>query len=114
MKEQKYTLSFVNEGEEFVFEKWTVQKHKRVLSRIAKHGNKISEEEQEDLFQYYVLYESLAEIDKDVDFDKIKKLHPENLIVLFNAAYNKGKEDILFREGKKPKQRKSKSTGKKN
>lgn len=113
MKEQKYTLKFVNGGEPFIFKKWTVTKHKRVLSRIAKHGNKLSNEEQEDLFQYYVLYESLYEIDNQVDFEKVKALHPENLIVLFNSAYNKGKEEILFREGRKPKQ-KSKSIGKKN
>lgn len=115
MKEQKYKLKFVNNGKPFTFPKWTTGKHKRALAKVAKHGRNLSNEEQEDLFQYYVLYESLVEIDEDVPFDKIKALHPENLVILFNAAYTQGKEDILFREGKTPKSKKKskKSTGKK-
>jgi len=112
MTKKKYSLSFVKDGKPFEMPKWTVEKHKRVLNRLSKRKG-LSQEEAEDFFQYYVIYESLSQIDSSVTLKSIKELHPEDLIALFNAVYNKGKEGILFRESTE-KKGEEKSTGKKN
>lgn len=113
MTKKKYSLSFVNDGKPFNMPKWTVEKHKRVLHKLSKR-KKMSEQDKEDFFQYYVIYETLSTIDDSVTLKNIKELHPEDSVLLFNAVYNAGREGILFREGSKPKSKKKKSTGKKN
>lgn len=98
-KEEKFTLDFVNNGKEFAFPKWTILMHEAALENMITDSPNLTDEERDKLFRYYVLYESLKKLDDDVDFEEVKQLHPENLIVLFTAAYNAGKRDIYFRKG---------------
>lgn len=113
MKKVKYSLPFVNNGKPFDMPNWTVVKHKKALEDLNKNCKDMSQEEKDEEFQYYVIYETLKEIDENVDFDAIKQMHPEDHILLFNAVYSAGRTGILFREGVKKPIRK-KSTGKKN
>jgi hypothetical protein len=94
-----YTLDFVNKGEPFKFPRWTVTMHESALSRLCMENPKVSDDEKENLFRYYVIHESLLILDKTVSLEEVKSLHPENLVELFNAAYTSGKRDIYFRKG---------------
>lgn len=109
---KKYSLKFVNEGKAFVMPKWTVGKHKAALSHMMEECKDMTEDERTEQFNFYVIYQTLKQIDSDVELEDIKAMHPEDLILLFNDVYNAGREGIYFREGKKPKTTK-KSTGKK-
>jgi hypothetical protein len=111
MTEKKYSLKIVNKGKPFVMPKWTVGKHRAAMSQMLAECKDMSEEEKTEEFNYYVIYQTLKQIDNDVSLEDIKTLHPEDLIQLFNDVYNAGKEGIYFRKGKKPKTKKS--TGKK-
>lgn len=99
MAEEKFVLEFVNEGKPFSFPKWTVAMHEAAMSRMLEDNPKASDEERESLFRYYVIHESLVKLDKKVKLTEVKTLHPENLVILFNAAYTSGKRDVYFREG---------------
>jgi len=114
MAKKKYSLSFVNDGKPFVMPKWTVKKHRAAIKNTAKNTPNMSEEEQQEEFNYYVIYETLKQIDNSITVDDIKELHPEDMMQLFNDVYNAGKEGIYFRQPKKGKKKTKKSTGKKN
>jgi len=111
---KKYSLKFVNDGKPFVMPKWTVGKHKAALAQLNEECKNMSDEERNDEFNFYVIYQTLKQVDSDVSIDAIKELHPEDLILLFNEVYNAGKEGIYFQEGQeKPQKRVKKSTGQK-
>ena len=114
MTNKKYSLEIVNNGKPFIMPKWTVKKHRAALRNTVANTKNMSDEEQQEEFNYYVIYETLKQIDDSITVDDIKNLHPEDMMQLFNDVYNAGKEGIYFREGKKPQPKKKKSTGKKN
>ena len=98
---EKLTLKFVNKGKPFkIVNDWTVEKHENALALCAADNEELSKDEQDVLFRYYVIYVGLKEIDEDVEIIKVRKLHVENVIQLFNIIYNKGKVDIFFRPKK--------------
>lgn len=100
----KLKLKFVNNKKPFVLPNWTVKKHKTVLEQISKMPKTATEDDRDTEFQILCIYESLKEIDSDVDLEKIRVLHPATHIELFNVVYNEGKVDIYFRDkGKKVK-----------
>lgn len=99
----KYKLSIINKGKPFCMPKWTVAKHKAALARMLKENPKATDDEKNDLFNYYVIYESLRQVDSEVSIEDIKELHPEDMIELFNEVYNAGKEGIFFRQPAKGK-----------
>jgi hypothetical protein len=103
MTEKKYSLKIVNNKKPFIMPKWTVGKHKAALARMLKENPKVSEEEKNDLFNYYVIYETLRQVDPEISIEDIKDLHPEDMIELFNEVYNAGKEGIYFRQPAKGK-----------
>jgi len=108
----KYKLSFINKGKPFLMPKWTVGKHKAALAEMMNNCSNLSDQEKEEEFTYYVIYQTLKQIDPSVSIDDIKSMHPEDVVPLFDVVYNAGKEGIYFREGKNPRPKKSKSTGK--
>jgi len=119
MKKQKLTISFVNKGDPFEAPPWTVERHTSALAKLAKRQQeeKWDEKRASEEFKYYVIYEVLAEIDDSgmCTLDKVKNMHTDNVVALFNIIYTSGKEDIYFREGQKTQSRKkSSSTGKKS
>lgn len=116
MTEKIYSLPFVNDGEAFAMPDWTVEKHKSAMANLLKNTIDMSDLERDQEYKYYVVFETLKEIDKAVSMDNIKPLHPEDIIELFQAVYNAGKIGIYtedFRKGNRPRLNK-KSTGKKN
>lgn len=123
MSKLKFTVKCVNKGEPFDMPDWTVDKHNLALAKLAAdqktHG--WDEKKAEDEFKYYVIHETMLELDPNCTLDDLKNFltHPSTLIELFNAVYNAGRENIYyvenFRKGRKtPRDKKSKSTGKKN
>jgi hypothetical protein len=100
-KIEKFSLDFVNNGDGFVFPKWTVAMHESAMARMLEDKPKATSDERESLFRYYVIHESLLQVDENVTLEDVKSLHPENLVILFNSAYTSGKRDIYFRKGKK-------------
>ena len=100
---KKYSLKFVNKGKPFAMPKWTVGKHKAALAHMMKECKDMSEEDRTDEFNYYVIYQTLKQVDNDVTLEDIRNLHPEDLILLFNDVYNAGKEGIYFQKPVKKK-----------
>lgn len=99
---KRLSLKFINKGKPFILKNWTVMKHKTVLEKINKLSNTISEEDKDIEFQFFCIYESLKEIDPEIEIEDVKSLHPIMLTELFNLVYNQGKYDLYFREkGKK-------------
>jgi len=115
MTKKKYSLDFVNKGKPFSMPKWTTKKHKAALEELLKECKGMSDEEKNDEFNYYVILQTLRQVDSSVTVEDVKTLHPEDMIQLFNDVYNAGKTGIYFRQPKKGKSKKTKkSTGKKN
>ncbi len=106
----KYKLKFVNKGKPFNMPHWTVGKHKAALATMITECKDMTEEERADEFNYYVIHETLKQIDPDVTIDDIKEMHPEDLVALFNDVYSAGKEGIYdkdFHKGEKTPRKKS-------
>ena len=96
---KKLTLPFVNEGKPFSVSDlgtWTVKKHKSALTELKKNTKNLSAEEQDEEFKFYVIHTELKLIDESVTLEAVKKLHVENVVVLFNVIYYAGKDDIFF------------------
>lgn len=92
-----------NNGKPFCVPHWTTQKHKAALAQLVKESDdkKLSKEEENDLFNYYVILQTLRQIDNTVTVEDIQTLHPEDLIELFSVIYNAGKQGIYFQQPKK-------------
>jgi len=108
---KKFSLTFVNEGKPFILPNWTVGKHKAALAQMLEECKDMKDEERNDEFNYYVIYQTLKQIDPDVSMDDIRDMHPEDLIQLFNEVYNAGRVGIFFQQ---PEKGIKKSTGKKS
>jgi len=118
-KIKPYSLKFVNRGKPFDMPNWTPEKHESALAKLNKDTKKLNDEEQNKEFKYYVIHETLLELDEDCSMDNIRRMHPMDLIELFNAVYNAGREgiynvDFLRGKNKTPANKKQKSTGTKN
>ncbi len=102
----KYNLKCVNNGAPFEIPDWTPKKHERALARLAaaQLENKWSNVEANEQFKFYVIHETLLELDPTCKFEDFPR-HPQNVIDLFNAIYNAGREDIFFRP--KPQKKKT-------
>jgi len=106
MKETKYSLSFVNKGKPFIVPNWTVEKHEKAMVKAVDYtkGKNISDVEKENMLKYFIILETLQEIDEKVTVEDVKNYfsHPENIVDFFNAVYYAGKKDIYFRKADKP------------
>ncbi len=98
MSKQKYVLDFVNSGKPFELPNWTVERHESAMARLVKDYKDADASKQDRLLRNYIIYEALLAVDESVKLDDIQKMHPENLIELFNAVYLEGKKDIFFHE----------------
>jgi len=101
-KKVKYNLKFVNKGKPFTIPNWTTEKHETALSELVKNEKGKTPKQLDNLFRYYVVLQTLREIDETVTIEQVKNVHIENLVELFNVIYYAGKVDIVFREGKNP------------
>lgn len=105
---QKYTLKFVNNGAPFEMPIWTTEKHEKSLAKLAaaQLKNKWDDKKANAEYKFFVIHETLIEIDPDCSIDSIRAItHPATRIELFNAVYDAGRENIYyvedFRKGRK-------------
>jgi len=108
MRKMKYTLPFVNNGEAFIVPDWTVEKHERAISAAVEGTKKdkdLSDSKKENELKYYIILETLLELDATVSIEDVKNFfkHPENLVEFFQVVYYAGKKNIYFQEGGKKK-----------
>lgn len=96
IERKKLSLSFVNKGDPFYPPNWTPKKHANALSKVA--GMEGTDKEKDDEFKYYVILETLREIDETVTLDMVHKVHPMDLTDLFWEIYNAGREGIYYKE----------------
>lgn len=102
----KYKLKFVNDGKPFELKPWTVDKHEKLLSELAKYEKTDSESEYDRRFRLTMMLMSLREVDEKVKEDDLMGMHPDDFTALFSAIYHAGKkgivdEDFQKKEGKK-------------
>lgn len=115
MKKIKYHLDFVNDDKPFELPNWTPKKHEAALNKLDAATKGMTERQKNEEFKYYVVHETLITIDENCELEKVKNMHPLDLVELFHAVYNAGRKGIYFREAKKaPSKRKQESTGTKN
>ena len=105
---QKFTLKFVNNGAPFEMPDWTVEKHEISLSKlaVAQAKNKWDDAEANKEYKFYVIHETLLEIDPECTLEDVKSIgHPATRVELFNAVFDAGRENIYyvedFRKGRK-------------
>lgn len=107
-----YTLPFINKGKKFKMPNWTPRKHEAALAEMIEETEKYKiydadkkvtnadevGRKQADLFKYYVILQSLREIDESVTFKIVREIHIDSIIQLFNAVYAAGKLNIIYEE----------------
>jgi hypothetical protein len=121
-KKIRYTLLFVNKGDPFTIKDWTTEKHEAALDKMTQfqeENKELSEKEIDKEMKHFIVHETLLETDANCDIERIRKMHPIDLINLFNDIYNAGRTGIYYKdfreEGKETlTNQKSKSIGKKN
>ena len=117
---EPYSLEFVNKGKAFAIPNWTSDKHESALARLAEDLKDAPKEKQEDEFKHYVIYETLSVIDTTgkCTLEKIRAMHPIDLVDIFNAVYGAGRKGIYSKDFRKEQEtlmlQKFKSIGKKN
>ena len=115
-----YSLKFVNNGNSFDVPNWSPEKHEAALAKLAADTKDMTDAEQEKQFKYYVVHETLSEIDEtgDCTLEKVKAMHPIDIIDMFKVVYNAGREGIYSADFRKELEtralRKLKSIGKKS
>ena len=112
MEEVEYSIDFVNSGKPFKMPNWTTRKHENALLRLAKFQKEhkdIDDDKLNNEFKYFVIHETLSEIDESVSIEDIRNMHPLDLVELFNAVYNAGRKGIIAKKNfQKPTPKKKK------
>lgn len=100
---EPYSLKFVNKGKAFAVPNWTTDKHESALAHLAADKDNLPKGKEDKEFKYYVIYETLSAIDTtdECTLDKIKQMHPVDIIDMFNAVYNAGKKGIYSKDFRK-------------
>lgn len=100
---EPYSLKFVNKGKAFAVPNWTTDKHESALAHFAADMKDLPEDKEDKEFKYYVIYETLSAIDvtNECTLDKIKHMHPVDVIDMFNAVYNAGRKGIYSKDFRK-------------
>jgi len=95
-----YSLKFVNKGKSFAIPNWTTEKHESALANLAKDTIGMAPELQEKEFKHYVVYETLSTIDTtgECTLEIIKNMHPIDLVDMFHAVYNAGRDGIYSKD----------------
>jgi hypothetical protein len=91
---KKLKLKFVNEGKAFDIPLWTTEKHESALDKLVKATKGLSDEVKDKEFKFYIIHESLLEVDQNCKMEDVKKMHPIDTIDLFNVLYNAGRTGI--------------------
>lgn len=100
---EPYSLDFVNKGKPFSIPNWTTDKHESALAHLAADMEDLPKDKEDKEFKYYVIYETLSAIDttEKCTIDKIKRMHPVDVIDMFNAVYNAGRKGIYSKDFRK-------------
>ena len=100
---EPYSLPFVNKGKAFAIPNWTTKKHESTLAKLATDMKDIPVEEQDKEFKHYVIYETLSVVDKTgaCTLEKIRDMHPVDIIDLFHAVYDAGRKGIYSKDFRK-------------
>jgi len=98
-----YSLPFVNKGKAFAIPNWTTDKHESALARLAEDMKDMPKDKEEKEFKHYVIYETLSAIDTtgECTLEKIRHMHPLDLIDLFRAVYDAGRKGIYSKDFRK-------------
>lgn len=91
---KKLKLKFVNDGKAFDIPDWTTEKHESALAKLIKETKDLTDDERDKKFKFYVVHESLLEIDPNCKFEDVVKMHPIDIIELFTVLYNAGRTGI--------------------
>lgn len=100
MTKIEYTFKYVNNGKPFEMPDWTVDKHTKALAKLAEYakGKKMSKEDADDVFKYFIIHETFLELDPTCPLEKVMAIkHPMDLIEWFNAVYNAGRQGIYYK-----------------
>lgn len=117
---EPYSLKFVNKGKSFAIPNWTTEKHESALAHLAEDAENMPVEKQDKEFKHYVIYETLSVIDTtgECTLNKIRTMHPIDLIDMFHAVYDAGRRGIHSKDFRKEQKilmlQKLESIGKKN
>jgi hypothetical protein len=95
---KRYSLEFVKNGEPFELPPWTVLLHEQALNNCLKETAGKDPMVQDKEFRFYVILESLHQVDEQVTMLDIRKMHVDDMLELFDAVYSAGKRGILFHE----------------
>lgn len=100
---EPYSYPFVNKGKAFAIPNWTTDKHESALAHLAADMEDMPKEKKEEEFKYYVIYETLSTIDTTgkCTLEEIRRMHPIDLIDMFNAVYGAGRKGIYSRDFRK-------------
>ena len=100
---EPYSLPFVNKGKAFAIPNWTTDKHESALAKLAEDMKDMPAGEQDKEFKHYVIYETLSIIDKtgECTLEKIRGMHPVDLIDMFHAVYDAGRKGIYSKDFRK-------------
>lgn len=100
---EPYSLEFVNKGKSFAIPNWTTDKHESALAKLAADSKDMTQEQQEKEFKHYVIYETLSALDTtgECTLEKIRNMHPVDLVDMFNAVYSAGRKGIYSKDFRK-------------
>jgi len=100
---EPYSYPFVNKGKAFAIPNWTTDKHESALAHLAADTKDMLKDKKEEEFKYYVIYETLSVIDTTgkCTLEEIRRMHPVDLIDMFNAVYGAGRKGIYSKDFRK-------------
>ena len=94
MGKNKISLSFVNDGKEFVPPHMTVKGQEELLKDLVElegTHEKDSDEYNRESHKYMIL-RCLQTIDKSITLEDINNMHPDDFMYLFELIWNSGRE----------------------
>lgn len=100
---EPYSLEFVNKGKAFAIPNWTTKYHESALAHLAADMKDMPSNKQDEEFKHYVIYETLSKIDEsgECTLEKIRSMHPIDIIDMFHAIYDAGKKGIYSKDFRK-------------
>jgi len=102
MKQEEYNklfqLEFINKGKPFSMPIWTVEKQESAIAKVSeyKKEHNLSDKETDSNYKFFVIVETLVEIDASCTIEIVKRevVHPLDIQDLFLAVYNAGRKGI--------------------
>lgn len=106
MPEEKYSLPFINDGEEFEMPIWTMDKQEKVDAIMTKYEDTfdVGTRPYNKRLNIEIILLSLKEVDKSIVEKDLNSLHPADFVELSNACFTSGRHGIHkedFHEGDK-------------